>query len=369
MKEKYKIIIHNTFDEEVKKQWLDVENRNRSSVTIFQTFDWQHNWFKYIGNKIGSMAIFIVTKYDNEDCKLIIPMFLKKTFFLNILEFSGYPFSDFNLPISDKDFDSFDIDEIFGLISKKKISNKKIDLIHLKNQPEQINQNKNLFFDLNSFIKTEIIQSYNINTKNYNEANILDQKKLKFLKQDFTRIEKKVSDIEFVISSDKNEKNMIIDYIISKKSDQYDRNNSWNFFKKKNYRNFIKSFLNKNELHVSFLKIDGKIVSAHYGFVYEKIFYYIFPVYDHEFRNLSPGNLLLYRLINSEKKKLNFFDFTIGDETYKKKWSNFIIKTSNDIKIISLIGFLYLFFFKIKKILSKNNFLKNNLRRIYHKFK
>jgi len=123
------------------------------------------------------MAIIIVTKYDNENSKLIIPMFVKKASFLNILEFSGYPFSDFNLAINDKDFEAFDIEEIFRLIIKKKLLNKKIDLINLTNQPEQVNQNKNLLFYLNSFVKTKITQSYKIDTNKYNKNNILDQKK------------------------------------------------------------------------------------------------------------------------------------------------------------------------------------------------
>ena len=369
MKEKYKILIHNSFNEDVKKQWLELEKRNKSTITIFQTFRWQYNWYKFIGNKNGSTVIFIITKNNNPNCKLIIPMFLKKTYFLNILEFSGYPFSDFNLAIIDKDYDSLDIENIFEILSKKKILNKKIDLINLINQPEEINNNRNLFFDLNSFIKSQIIQSYKIKTDMYDEINILDQNKLKFLKQDFIRIEKKISDLKFIVSSDHNEKNMIIDYIISKKSEQYIRSNSWNLFREDNYINFLKSFLKDNELHISFLKINNKIVSAHYGFIYERVFYYIFPVYDYNFKYLSPGNLLLYRLINSEKKRISFFDFTIGDEIYKKKWSNYTIKTSNNVKIISLAGIFYFILLNIKKIIFKNRFLKNNLRKLYHRFK
>ena len=65
----------------------------------------------------------------------------------------------------------------------------------------------------------------------------------------------------------------------------------------------------------------------------------------------------------AKQKKLK-----IGLLTFDPNPKEFFLKDKN-FKIISLIGFFYLFFFKIKKILSKNNFLKNNLRRIYHKFK
>ena len=67
-------------------------------------------------------------------------------------------------------------------------------------------------------------------------------------------------------------------------------------------------------------------------------------------KKFSPGKILLFEMINDCKKKsLNYFDLTIGNEFYKKKFSNNIQPASfyfQSIKIKSL--FLY-FIFKTKE--------------------
>ena len=73
----------------------------------------------------------------------------------------------------------------------------------------------------------------------------------------------------------------------------------------------------------TFLSLDNKIIAAHLGYIYNQTFMYLFPVYDKDFSNFSPGNILLLNLINSFfHKGGNEIDFTIGDETYKKRLSN-----------------------------------------------
>ena len=49
----------------------------------------------------------------------------------------------------------------------------------------------------------------------------------------------------------------------------------------------------------------------------------MFPVYDYKYKKLSVGKLLLTKLLeNCFNNKLMSFDFTTGNENYKKEWSN-----------------------------------------------
>ena len=92
-------------------------------------------------------------------------------------------------------------------------------------------------------------------------------------------------------------------------------------FKFKRYLNYIINLHKFKEEFIDFscLKINGKIVSSHIGYKFEKKFYYIFPVYDLNFKKYSTGNILLKKLIkNSLISNYELFDFTIGDEAYKK---------------------------------------------------
>lgn len=368
MIEDFTIKVFENLDEDIKYEWNQIITRNAFSFSIFQTFDWQKNWIEQILKDNDKLFIILIKKNDKVQSTCILPMYLKNKKFFNILEFTGYPFSDFNLPICDSGYTESDFKNIFKLILKGNLLNDKIDIVYLFNQPESLNSNRNVLYDSDFFIKLHDKISYKIDIKNLgNIDNILDQKKLKFLKQDFRRIEKKFHKVQYSFCKTEMEKREIIDFIIKKKSEQYNREGSWNFLELENYQKFIKIFINNKNLQLNYLKINDNLVSAHYGFLMEKTFYYIFPVYDYKFKNLSPGNLLLYRIIDDHLSKSNYFDFTVGAEKYKEKWCNYKVKMSDNLLINSFIGRIYYLFLRLKKYLLKNNYLKKKLRLIYFK--
>lgn len=98
-------------------------------------------------------------------------------------------------------------------------------------------------------------------------------------------------------------------------------------------------------------------MSIHYGIIFRKTYYYyiisnIRSVYD----RYSPGRLLVHFLIRfCIKKKFFFFDFLLGDENYKKNWSNETNKIFYYIKVIKLKGWLN---FYILKRIFRNFFIK-----------
>ncbi len=361
----------NVYDElntEIVNEWLKLEERNKDFITIFQTYEWQKKWIENFCNSKQKLFLVLATKGNNQNSKLILPLILKKNFFFNILEFTGYPFSDFNLPIHDRDFKLEDFHFVLKEIVKKEYS-ENIDAFIFINQIEELNNKKNEFFLLKDFLKFEDKISYKIDISKIQNENILNEVKLKFVRQDIRRIEKKIDIINFEVCETEEKKKKAIEDIIYLKSEQYIRENSWNFLEHKKYQNFLKSFLNSTHVHLSLLKINNNIAAAHYGFIYNKIYYYIFPVYKNNFKNFSPGNLLLYRIINNQLKNIGYFDFTVGNEVYKSKWSNYQSNMSDIIKPISFLGKILILHIKFKKFISKNTFLKKKLRVIYHKFK
>ena len=365
----FTIKIFENLDENIKYEWNKIMTRNTFSFSIFQTFDWQKNWIEQILKDNDKLFIILIKKNDTKQSTCILPMCIKKKRFFNILEFTGFPLSDFNLPICDSGYTENDFKNIFNLILNKNILNYKIDIIHLFNQPESFNSKRNTLYDSDLFLRLHDKISYKINIQNLGSIdNILDQKKFKSLKKDLGRIEKKFDKVQYLFCKTETEKSEVIDFVIKKKSEQYSREGSWNFLELDNYRKFIKSFINNKDLQLNYLKINDNLVSAHYGFLMEKTLYYIFPVYDYKFKDIAPGNLLLYRLINDHLSKSNYyFDFTVGGEKFKEKWSNCTVKMSDNFLTNSFMGQIYYLFQKLKKHLLKNNYLKKKLRLIYFK--
>ena len=75
----------------------------------------------------------------------------------------------------------------------------------------------------------------------------------------------------------------------------------------------------------------------------------------------SPGRLLISFLIRwSISKKIGIFDFALGDEDYKKSWSNTTCNLFSYVKLISFYAIILYILIKIRLILkssNKNNFL------------
>jgi len=97
------------------------------------------------------------------------------------------------------------------------------------------------------------------------------------------------------------------------------------------------------------------------GACYKNRYFYLIPAYRMGYMSYSWGSILINFLIKYSKKlRLNYFDMTIGDEPYKKKYSNTIFYADYYFHTSTWIGiffFVYmLFYYKIK------NFLQNLIR-------
>lgn len=70
------------------------------------------------------------------------------------------------------------------------------------------------------------------------------------------------------------------------------------------------------------VRLDGRLVAAHFGFFHANRFTWYKPTFDPELARYSPGEVLLKRLIErADAEEATEFDFTIGDEAFKRRFS------------------------------------------------
>ena len=62
------------------------------------------------------------------------------------------------------------------------------------------------------------------------------------------------------------------------------------------HRNLISAGIESGIVDFTSLKCGEKILGYHLGFIYNNRYYYYMPATDHEFENLSPGKIHLYKL-------------------------------------------------------------------------
>ena len=114
-----------------------------------------------------------------------------------------------------------------------------------------------------------------------------------------------------------------------------------------------------DKLVAGVLKINNEIVAANIGIIENRRFYYLVPVvFSDKYSSFSPGKQLIYKLINwSKNNQVDSFDFGIGDEIYKKYWSNHSTRIFRHIDYKGIKGLI--FYFIIKLYLKIKEIFKN----------
>ena len=84
------------------------------------------------------------------------------------------------------------------------------------------------------------------------------------------------------------------------------------------FERLARSFMPLGWLRLDFLEIGGRPVASTFGFEQDNTFYLYNSAYEPDFARLSPGVVLVSRLVESAiDKELKWFDFLRGPERYK----------------------------------------------------
>jgi len=342
----YKFKIFNNLEGECDKVWREFEKK--SSHNFFQDFD----YIKQLVNKENLVNIVFI--YYEEKIIMILPLEIKKYFIFNVLQWIGTGVSDFCNPTILKD-EKFKIDDQKFLQTWKKIiSNiKGFDLIFLNNQPSIIENTSNPFSKLSKISYSKVYQiilpsnfdSYKMKIKKNNNKHYYEIHRT-LIKQSNLM---KSSNLEFDINSsfkDKNEFKLIIKNKITQLEDKKFKHN----FDEKFVSTFENLFNNENKKFVLFnLKVNSKVISICLGIVYRNTFYYYLPmILSKEFNKYKPGKILLIKIIEwCIKNKINTFDFGLGQEHYKKYFSNFSFNLYRYLSFVNLKGSVFYIFLKL----------------------
>jgi len=89
------------------------------------------------------------------------------------------------------------------------------------------------------------------------------------------------------------------------------------------HENLLRHGIPAGNVHFSELRIDGKPLSWHLGFIDDDRFYYYLPAIDPDFSRLSPGKVHLLKCVEEAiRLKLSVYDHLRGEESYKSGWTD-----------------------------------------------
>lgn len=341
--------IYRDFSEKLKEDWLDLENKG--DFYFFQKYEYINNLIKSFN--INSYIIIVI--YSENAPIAIFPLELKIFKKIKILQWLGADQSDYCCPLIDKKKLLNKLN--FQFIWKKILGDiKNLDIIFLSKQPEFINNVLNPFVQYlqnNYFSKVYLVKLTN---SDIDYLSLIENKK--FISE-FKRTKKKLLEnntIKFSSVVGLRANNLISNIMFKKISSLEKRGLS--HFINENFISFYKNLITlyPNKVIVSTLEINNEIIAANIGIMENKRFYYFLPVvFSEKFKSFSPGKLLIYELINwSNKQEVEIFDFGLGEENYKKYWSNYSIRMFRHLSYKGLKGFII---FHLLKVYLKIKFM------------
>lgn len=364
----FQVKTYDRLDSELENLWKNFETK--SFYSVFHKFEWVKNWYQICLKDNANVKILIIVIYKDKEISAILPFTINYFLRLNVLKWTGYPFSDLNSGLFEKNF--LISQNEFQTIWRHIIMSNNIDVVDLINCPHKIIEINNPLLSQFKF-KSNLISYKVINNRNfeyYCQIKKINGKN-SFL-QDKRRLEKKgkllFRSIDNVNDSGRNE---VVQFLLKHKEEQLLRTSAWNYLSKVNYVNFLKKIFTLNFSRFYALYLDDIILSVVMGYEdsENKIFYHIIPTYNMEYKKFSVGIINLYYLINFLTEKKFSLDFTIGNEDYKTYWSTEKHSIYHFCKSYSFKGVIYIIYKMLYFIFSKKIFKKLLFKKIYHYFK
>jgi CelD/BcsL family acetyltransferase involved in cellulose biosynthesis len=135
-----------------------------------------------------------------------------------------------------------------------------------------------------------------------------------------------------------------MDILIRQKRESYGRIQAQDIFLRAGYREFFKAIsvepALRHMVHVSRLDVGVQPVATGFGLCFKSRYYLILSSYeDNHLALYSPGRAHLCDMLRwAIARQCKLFDFTIGDEPYKREWSDIELQLFDLLQGETLIG-------------------------------
>jgi len=327
--------------DKLRESWLTLQQQG--VFYIFQSIQWIDVWLQTAGKGLKEeLFILAVSQTENDPPFMIIPLSIYKKNGIRYLGSLGGGHTDFAGAVLQNNAQSLYSTELLWENIIKKARLNRVDIIRIRKIPSMIENIPNPLF---SSLCVHEEMNYAINLKTTWEKYYSSKIKTK-IKSDLKRRKKLLTEqgvVKFYVAENKDEKNRLTKVMISQKTKRYQYKNIKNQFElADNIDLYIQVTDKLPTSHLSALMLNDIVLAVHWGIVFDGRFYHIMPAHDEKYGKYAPGKILLMHLIEwSFQNKLSYFDFTCGNEIYKKDFANVenILYEFN--KPISLKGKIY----------------------------
>jgi CelD/BcsL family acetyltransferase involved in cellulose biosynthesis len=308
------------------RDWRDLEQNG--DCTPFQTFDWLFAWQRHVGALTGVMPAIIVGRRGAE-ILFLLPLAVEPGALARRLTFLGHDLCDYNAPLLARDLSRALAPDQFGALWQESLrviqarARLRHDMVVLTKMPKTVGAQPNPMLALD--VRLHPSGAYETALGADWEAFYNEKRSSATRRRDRTKLKKlgELGEVRFVELKD-DEIAATLEALIAQKSKAFARMGVPNMFARPGYLAFYRDLAQSSRslVHLSRLDVGETWAAINLGLTFGDCYYHILASYDDgEVSRFGPGAAHLRELLQfAIRRGCKRFDFTIGDESYKRDW-------------------------------------------------
>lgn len=320
----------------IERDWRAFEPH--ADCTVFQSFDWLATWQRLIGVRNGVRPAIVVARDGAGTILFLLPLAVRPAGFARELTWLGSELCDYNAPLLAATFSTrIDARRFMALwenIARCLQDNQRLhyDFIILTKMPETVGAQANPMRHLDGTINpsgaylTHLTGDWETyyTTKRSSATRRHDRSKRRRLAE--------FGEVKFVNPAGDSETLRTLDALMAQKARWFARMGVANLFAKPGYAEFYRALATdpatRHLVHVSRLDVGATAAAVNLGLTYRDCYYHMLASYDDgEVSRFGPGAAHLLDLLHlAIDRGFRIFDFTVGDERYKRDWCDTELK-------------------------------------------
>jgi len=317
-----------------------------AACTCFQSFEWLAKWQQHVGKVRGTQPAIVLGRDAHGALLFILPLAIETRGPIRRLTWLGSDLCDYNAPLIACDLWRHvgDFAALWREGQRLLQSNPRLrfDFADLQKMAETVGGERNPLLSLpiqrnaSSAHVATLPGSWDefYKAKRSSETRKKERKQLRRLAE--------LGDVRFVDVSDKLEITRTLETLMQQKSKTFARMGVEDLFERPGYRAFwldVATTL-RGVTHVSRLDVGSIIAATSLGLTHRGCHYLVLSSYhDGDVMRFGPGRAHLHELLrHAIAHGVRHFDFTIGDEPYKRDWADIEVRLYDHLQAATLPG-------------------------------
>ena len=305
----------------------------RADCTVFQSFGWLSAWQRHIGRGKGVLPAVVIGRDAAGGILFLLPLSVEPRRLARCLTWLGTGINDYNAPLLAPDFSRAlgprALASLWPRILERiqRERDLRFDLIHFERMPRRVGRQANPFLDMpvtahpSGAYLTHLAGDWDAfyARSRSSATRRRDRRKRKHLEE--------IGKVRFVTPCAKEDLARSFDTLVAQKTRTFAAMGVPNMFRRAGYTEFYRSLAmdetTRPIAHLSRLDVGSLAAAVSLGLRFRGSYYLVLSSYEGgELSRLSPGSAHLHELMrHAIESGCTVFDFTVGDEPYKRDWS------------------------------------------------